>query len=130
MNLSILKQLNSIAQMIYDKKGFNILVLDVHEICSMTDYFVIAEGNVDRHLQALSWTIMDQLNKEGLKPIHIEGLESGDWIVLDYMDFVIHLFLPDLREKYALEELWKDGKIIDVKIETTRPELKMPSKHS
>lgn len=115
------KILTEVAQAIYDKKGFNILVLDVKDICNMTDYFVIAEGTVDRHVRALSLYIVDQLSKHGQHPHHIEGEREGDWVVLDYIDFVIHLFTPDLREKYSLEELWQKGRIVDVKIVTTRP---------
>ena len=130
MNQAVFKTLNTIAQSIYDKKGFNILVLDVQDICTMTDFFIIAEGTVDRHVQALSRAVMDQLGQQGLKPLHVEGQESGDWIVLDYVDFVVHLFLPDFREKYALEELWNEGKVVDVKIDTGRPEPKLPKKNS
>ncbi len=114
------KQLNSIAQALYDKKGFNILVLDVREICTMTDYFIIAEGSVDRHVKALSQTIMDELAQQGQHPMHVEGQQAADWVVLDYSDFVIHLFIPELREKYGLEDVWKKGKIVDVNIVTTR----------
>jgi len=122
---AISKNLNRIAQAIYDKKGFNILVLDVHNVCTMTDFFIIAEGTVDRHVKALSQTIIDELSLHGGRsPLHVEGQQEGDWIVLDYADFVIHLFIPELREKYALEELWREGKIVDVKIVTAKPELK------
>jgi ribosome-associated protein len=124
MKDSYLKTLTEVAQAIYDKKGFNILVLDVKNICTMTDYFIIAEGTVDRHVKAISQTIVDQLAKHNHHPYHIEGEREGDWIVLDYTDFIVHLFVPDLREKYALEELWKHGHIVDVKIDTSRPELK------
>lgn len=114
------KILNSIAQTIYDKKGFNILVLDVQNICTMTDYFIIAEGTVDRHVRAISLALVDQLTQHGYDPLHVEGQQSGDWIVLDYSDFVIHLFIPDLREKYALEEVWQEGKVVDVEIKTSQ----------
>lgn len=121
---SISKDLNRIAQAIYDKKGFNILVLDVCGICTMADFFVIAEGTVDRHVKAISQAIMDELAQQGKNPFHVEGQQEGDWIVLDYGDIVIHLFIPELREKYALEKLWNQGKIVDIKIDTSRPELK------
>lgn len=113
----MLKELNLIAQSIYDKKGFNIVVLDVRGVSTMTDYLVIAEGTVDRHVKALSSTVIDTLAPLGHSPYHVEGERDGDWIVIDYTDFIIHLFIPDLREKYALEEIWKAGKIVDVKIE-------------
>jgi ribosome-associated protein len=114
------KILNSIAQTIYDKKGFNILILDVQNICTMTDYFIIAEGTVDRHVRAISMALIDQLAQEGYEPLHVEGQQDGDWVVLDYSDFVIHLFIPDFREKYALEEVWKEGKIVNVEIKTSQ----------
>lgn len=116
MNNNVLKILNLIAQSIYDKKGFNIFVLDVRNISSMTDYVVIAEGTVDRHVKAISRAIFDAVRPEGWSPWHIEGDQNGDWIVVDFSDIVVHLFIPELREKYALEELWKKGSIIDVNI--------------
>lgn len=116
---TVLKDLNRIAQVIYDKKGFNILVLDVHEICTMTDYFIIAEGTVDRHVRAISQAIVDDFAGQGIGPLHIEGQQEGEWVVIDYGELVIHLFIPDLREKYALEELWREGRIVDVKIDTS-----------
>jgi ribosome-associated protein len=125
---SILKDLNRIAQVIYDKKGFNILVLDVRNICTMTDFFIIAEGSVDRHVKALSHAIIDEFFQQGQEPLHVEGQQEGDWIVLDYGDVVIHLFIPELREKYALEELWNKGQIVDVKINTERHEFKNNSR--
>lgn len=112
--------LDRVAQAIFDKKGFNILVLDVRGISTMTDYFVIAEGTVDRHVIALYFAIKDSLDEVGITPYHVEGQHDGDWIVMDYTDFVIHLFIPDIREKYALEKLWKESKIVDVNIVTER----------
>ena len=115
------KRLTGIAQAIFDKKGFNILILDVRDICSMTDYFIIAEGTVDRHLRAISSDIVDHLAEHGWKPLHIEGEREGDWIVIDFLDVVVHLFTPELREKYALEKLWKAGKVVDVDLVVTKP---------
>jgi ribosome-associated protein len=116
MEPSILKRLNAVAQAIYDKKGFNILVLDVRGVCSMTDYFIIAEGTVDRHVKALAGTVVDLLDKEKEHPLYVEGMQEGDWVVLDYVDFIVHVFTPELRERYRLEALWSEGKVIDVKI--------------
>lgn len=111
--------LNLIAQLLYDKKGFNILALDVQGISTLTDYFLIAEGNVDKHVIALAKGVVVALKQEGEAPIHVEGLEQGDWVVIDYMDIVIHLFKPGLRDKYRLEELWREGMIIDLQIVLT-----------
>lgn len=118
---STLKDLERVAQAIYDKKGMNILVLDVRDICTMTDFFIIAEGSVDRHVKALGNVIMDEFTPEKRNPLHAEGLQEGDWIVLDYGDFVIHLFTPELREKYALENLWSKGKIVKIGSKTEHP---------
>lgn len=107
--------LHIICQKIYDKKGFNVLTLDIREVSSLTDYFIIAEGNVERHVQALSSTIVDELANEGRKPMHIEGAGQGDWIVLDYGDIIIHLLTSDMREKYALEQVWKASKVVDIR---------------
>lgn len=124
MDDSILKDLNEAAQAIYDKKGFNILVLDVRGICTMTDFFIIAEGSVDRHVKALAQTIIDSFSKKGQHPLFVEGLQEGDWVVLDYSSIIFHLFTPELRERYAIEELWKTGKIVEVKIDTSQPVIK------
>lgn len=113
-----MKELNAIAQTLYDKKGFNILVLDVRGISSLADYVVIAEGNIDRHVKALALALQDKLKELNLSPLYVEGDQSGDWIVVDFSDIVVHLFIPEFREKYALEELWHEAKIVDVSILT------------
>lgn len=110
------KFLNVISQAIFDKKGTNILALDVRGISTMTDYVVIAEGTVERHVKALHTTVLDAMQQKGQSALHVEGVREGDWIVIDFGDIVIHLFTPDLREKYALESLWKEGKIVDLHI--------------
>lgn len=108
--------LDTISQTIFDKKGFNILVLDVRDFSTLTDYFIIAEGTVARHAQGLCIAIKDQLQETGLIPYHIEGKVDGSWIVMDYGNIIIHILIPEMREKYALEQLWKQAKIVDVKI--------------
>ena len=113
---SDLHTLELICQTIYDKKGFNILVLDVRGICSFTDYFIIAEGNVEKHVQTLSKNIQDVMKDAGRSPLHQEGQRLGDWLVLDFSEVVIHLFIPDMREKYELEQLWRNASIVDVPI--------------
>jgi ribosome-associated protein len=117
-----LKTLNVIAQTIFDKKGFNILALDVRGLSTLTDYFVIAEGNIDRHVRAIGLALKDKLTEIDQKPNHIEGDRIGDWLVMDYSDFIIHLFTPEFREKYAIEQLWKEAKIVDLNIVVTKEE--------
>ena len=108
--------LNIAAQELYDRKGFNILALDVKEISSITDTILIAEGNIERHVSALSDAVIDQLHEHGEKPVYVEGQSEGDWVIIDYIDFMIHIFTPEFREKYQLEVLWNEGKVIDLDI--------------
>lgn len=120
MKKSTKQILNAIAQTIYDKKGFNILALDVKGLSNLTDYYVIAEGNIDRHVKALSSALLKTLDEIGEKAWHVEGEAQGDWIVIDIGDVIIHLFDPDTREKYSLEELWKEAKIVDLDIKVSQ----------
>jgi ribosome-associated protein len=104
------------AQAIFDKKGTNILALDVRGISSLTDYVLIAEGGVDRHVIAIAHEVMKVLKERGQTPLYVEGLQTGDWVVLDYLDYMIHIFMPGLRDKYRLEEIFQEGKILPVKL--------------
>ena len=112
--------LNTIAQVIFDKKGSNILALDLRGISSITDFVVIAEGNVDRHVIAIASAVEQALDEQGVKPVHVEGMQIGDWVVLDYLHIMVHLFMPGMRDKYQLEKLWREGEIIDLHIETDK----------
>ena len=109
--------LTLIAQVIYDKKGINILALDVRGLSNLTDFMVIAEGNVDRHVTSIAKSIIEALQESNERPLHTEGLQTGDWVVLDYGQIMIHIFSPGLRNKYALEKLWGESKIVDVDID-------------
>jgi ribosome-associated protein len=112
---SQIQLVESICQKIFDKKGMNILALDVRGISTMTDFFIIAEGNVERHVQALASTVAELLAEQGIYPLHTEGEREGDWAVLDYGDIIIHFFIPAMREKYRLEQVWKEGKVVETK---------------
>jgi ribosome-associated protein len=117
MKHPIQNTLDLVAQTIFDRKGFNILALDVRGISTMTDYYLIAEGNIDRHVRSIALSVKDTLKEEeGRKLVHMEGEVDGDWVVVDYGEFVLHVLIPEMREKYALEELWKEGKIVDLNI--------------
>ncbi|CCB86298.1 MULTISPECIES: ribosome silencing factor [Parachlamydia] len=119
MNDSNEKILNVIAQAIFDKKGSNILALDVRDVSTLTDYFVIAEGTVDRHVTSIASTILDAVKPLGLTPLHVEG-KDGEWVIIDFGDILIHLFVPELREKYALESLFGKARIVDLVIDSSR----------
>lgn len=104
--------LHRVAQIIYSKKGSDVVAIDVTVLGGMTDYFLIASGNVDRHLKALTYEVERYLAEEGWRPRAVEGKGKDDWVALDYVDFVVHLFTPSERAKYCLEQLWEEGKVI------------------
>jgi len=86
--------IRQIVQTIYDKKGTNIVALDVRGISSITDFVIIADGNVDRHVIALANELQELMKTEGDRPVTVEGSPSGDWLVLDYCQDVSYLLLP------------------------------------
>ncbi len=93
-----------------EKKATDVVVLDIRKITQMTDYFLIAGGFTDIQVRAVSGHVEDMLREQfGIKPWHIEGRESGSWVLLDYVDFVVHVFQPEAREFYQLEKLWVDA---------------------
>lgn len=107
--------LDGIAQIIYDKKGSNILALDVSKYSSLTEYFVFAEGNVERHVAAIAKALTSDSNLN-LKVYQMEGAGSGDWVVIDFGHIIVHLMTQEVRETYNLELIWKAGSIVDLNI--------------
>jgi len=100
---------------LFDKKAMNITAIDVRGLSSITDFMVIAEGFVDRHVVALAQAVETALKEEqGIYPLRVEGKHVGDWVVMDYFDFMIHLFAPGFRDRYELEKLWPQAKWIDL----------------
>ncbi len=93
-----------------DKKAENITILDVREVSSVTDYFVIASGTSEPHLRAVVDEITDRLREDfGLRPRAVDGTLRAAWVVLDYFDVIIHIMRQDVRERYDLETLWGDA---------------------
>jgi len=93
-----------------NKKAEDIVILDVRELSSVTDYFVIAAGTSEPHLRAIVDEIVDQLKEEhDLRPKAIDGTFHAAWVVLDYFDVIVHVMRHDVREKYDLETLWGDA---------------------
>ncbi len=106
------------AQAAYEKKASDIVVQEVKGLISVTDYFVIATASNNRQVQAIIEEIEEQeLAQANMKPSHREGTEDGSWALLDYGDFVVHVFQPDTREYYRLEALWNDAPLIDLEKE-------------
>ena len=91
------------------KKGEDIVLLDVQKLSSVTDYYLIVTGNNGPHLKALAVEVDNALESEGRRCYRRAGKEESKWIVVDYVDFVVHIFAQDSREYYGLEQLWNDA---------------------
>src|SRR5829696_6422212 len=100
-----------------EKKAIEPVVLDLREIASFTDYFVIVSGSNERQVQAISDEIYETLKKAGHASARVEGYKTAEWILLDYGDFVLHVFEQKARKFYDLERLWRESKRIDVPAE-------------
>lgn len=107
------------ARALLDRKAIDLVILEVKDLSSFTDYFLICSGNSDRQVQAIASHIEEKLGKEGIHPLGIEGKREGRWTLLDYGDVVVHIFFQPVREFYDLERLWS---------EATRVELPLPKK--
>jgi ribosome-associated protein len=108
-------QLTEALEAAFDKKAQDTVVIDLSDICSFTDNFLICTGTSSRHNQTIAEGIDERLRKQGTRPLHIEGHTEGDWILMDYVDFVVHIFTSRAREFYDLERLWRAGKRRDVR---------------
>jgi ribosome-associated protein len=98
-----------------DKKADNMVVLDLREIASFAEFFVIASGNNQRQVQAIADEIAEQLKKQlGARVIRTEGYNTAEWVLLDYGDFIVHVFDKNSREFYDLERLWLDAKRVEM----------------
>jgi ribosome-associated protein len=98
-----------------DKKAFNMVALDLRSIASFTEFFLIASGANQRQVQAIADEINEQLKKQlATRAIRVEGYNSGEWVLLDYGDFIVHIFNNEAREFYDLERLWRDARRVQV----------------
>jgi ribosome-associated protein len=97
-----------------DKKAFDVVVLDLREIASFTDFFVITTGANERQVQAISDEVYESLKKTGSTAARVEGYKSAEWILLDYGDFIVHVFEQKARQFYDLERLWRESKRVEL----------------
>lgn len=105
------------------KKAIDVKVLDLRELTSVTDYFVICSGSLDLHVKAISDAIVEELEKRKIKVWHIEGYSVLKWVLLDYVDVVVHIFNREIRDFYGLERLWGDAPtevLSEQKVESAR----------
>lgn len=94
-----------------DKSGLDVRIIDLRRISDVADYFVICSGTVDIHVKAIADYIVDKLKEKGVRVWHKEGYQALNWVLLDYVTVVVHIFRPEVRERYALEKLWGDAPI-------------------
>ncbi len=100
------------AQLAVDSKAQDIVLLDLRGVTDMTDYFLVASGTSDTHARSIGERIMEGMKKDGSPVHHVEGLEKGRWVLLDFVDIVVHVFHPTMRNFYQLERLWADAEQI------------------
>lgn len=106
-----------------DKRASDIVAIDVGELLVVTDYFVICTGNTDIQVRAIADEVEDRLREEGgIKPIGREGVSEGRWVLLDFGDLVIHIFQPEERDFYRLENLWSDAPRLELPEDVTGPD--------
>lgn len=114
--MDISRKMTEIAYHALDEKlAVNINVIDISNVTSIADYFIIAAGNNPHQVQALADNVTEALGRAGYEPRQIEGYQTARWILLDYRDVVIHIFHTEDRDFYDLERIWRDGKLIDNK---------------
>ena len=96
------------------KRGLHIQVIEISDISVLADYMVIATGSSSTHVKALADEVEYQLDQAGISVSHIEGYRSNTWILLDYIDVIVHIFDNEAREFYDLDRMWQDGKPVDI----------------
>ena len=116
--LSTEEKTTLISQIVADKKAMDVVVLDMADASSITDYFLICSGGSQRQVQAIADAIGEQLKQAGITSLGVEGYREGHWILMDYGDVIVHVFSQETREFYDLEHLWANAPKIDLSRET------------
>jgi ribosome-associated protein len=124
-----------IANLIFNKKGFDVNILDLRKLATFADYFVICSADSDTQVKAIADEIDKNLKDEGIRCWHKEGFMALSWVLLDYVDVVVHIFKKESREFYNIEKLWGDAPTIEVKDPglkqtTSKPKTKTVRKKS
>jgi ribosome-associated protein len=109
------------AAILLDHKANDVVLLSLNGVSDMTDYFLIASGTSDTHVRSLGNAVLEDMKKEtGQTAHHVEGLSQGRWVLLDYVDFVVHVFHPTLRNFYQIERLWADARVVPLTADVSR----------
>ncbi|MDE6622510.1 MAG: ribosome silencing factor [Lachnospiraceae bacterium] len=107
--------LKTIVDALEDKKAENIQLIDISEVSTVADYFVITNGANRSQIQALSDHVQEKLALNGIHPRSVEGYNAANWILMDYNDLLVHIFDKESRSFYDLERMWRDGRVVDPK---------------
>jgi iojap-like ribosome-associated protein len=118
------KIIDRIVELIFSKKGYNVKILDLRTLTTITDYFIICTGDSDTQVKAIADEVDKQMRDEGVRSWHTEGYRSLNWVLIDFVDIVVHVFKKESREYYNLEKLWGDAPFIIAE----DPLLKIPVK--
>ncbi len=105
-----------IVDLIVEKKGSDVTLLDIRLVSMIADYFVICSGSSERQVQAIVEEVVDRIKAVEIRPLHVEGTPSSGWVLMDYGGVIVHIFAPAVREYYQLEKLWSKAKTV-VKIQ-------------
>lgn len=111
--MDIPPQVARAAELALDRKAQDVVALDLRGVSSATDFFVLATGTSDIQVRAIAEHVVETLAKEGHRPLHVEGLDRARWVLLDFVEFVVHVFHPQARDFYQLELLWGDAPALD-----------------
>ncbi|MGE0704504.1 MAG: ribosome silencing factor [Vicinamibacterales bacterium] len=107
------RQIQTAVAAVEDKKASDVAVLDLRKAAGFTDFFVICSGSNSRQIRAIADSVVEKLSEAGTKPSHVEGYERGEWILLDYFDFIVHVFAEETRVFYDLERLWGSAERVE-----------------
>jgi ribosome-associated protein len=107
-------EVSTVVRAALDKKALDVVVLDLRNTPAFTDFFVLCSGQNHRQVKAIADAVEEALRASKVRPAHIEGYERAEWVLMDYFDFIVHVFAPQTREFYSLERLWGDAERIDI----------------
>ena len=119
-----IKIIDRIVEHIFSKKGYNVKILDLRTLTTITDYFIICTGDSDTQVKAIADEVDKRMRDEGVRSWHTEGYRSLNWVLIDFVDIVVHVFKKESREYYNLEKLWGDAPVVIAE----DPLLKVPEK--
>ena len=108
-SLDLPPEVSRALDLLLDRKAVDVTLLDLAGISTATDYFLVASGNSDTHVTAIAEHLIEELKKEDVRPVGVEGLRGGRWVLVDYVDWVVHVFHPEARSFYQIENLWGDA---------------------